>query len=127
MLVQAKRICGVCRPDGLELFLTNATLAGRVMLSTSKSCGCVSAAALNWAYALWCSHNSLGLQIDGVLVIGVQRLAFLLLEHPSVPTRVQVRQQWITLQRRTALLIANNAGARRPADVALLLGGAARG
>ena len=60
-------------------------------------------------------------------MIGVQRLAFLLLEHPSVPTRVQVRQQWITLQRRTALLIANNAGARRPADVALLLGGAARG
>ena len=91
MLVQAERICGVCRSDGLELFLTNATLAGRVMLSTSKSCGCVSAATLNWAYALWCSHNSLGLQIDGVLVIGVQRLAFLLLEHPSVPTCVQVR------------------------------------
>ena len=96
------------------------------MLSTPQSCGCVSAAALNWAHALGCSHYSLGLQVDGVLVIGVQRLAFLLLKHPSVPTRVQVRQQCVPLQRRTALLIANGAGARRPADVALLLGGAAR-
>ena len=54
-------------------------------------------------------------------------MAFLLLKHPSVPTRVQVRQQGVPIQRGTALLIAIGAGARRPAGVALLLGGAARG
>ena len=54
-------------------------------------------------------------------------MAFLLFKHSSVPTRVQVRQQGVPIQRGTALLIAIGAGARRPAGVALLLGGAARG
>ena len=94
MLVQAEYICGVCRPHGLELFLVDATLAGWIKLPTApvQTCRCVGAAALNWALALRCSHNTLGLEVDGVLVIGVERLAFLLLEHPGIPACIQVCQ-----------------------------------